>query len=302
MNLALATLEQGLIYAILAMGVYISFKILNTPDMTVEGSFPFGALITASLLLRGVHPVVATLIAMVLGVIPGMISAILAIKLKIMELLAGILTMTMMYSINLRLNGKPNVPFTKSENIFSLIDLGNSYLNKIVILLVVVILLKILLDRFFKTKMGYMLITTGDNETLVKALGESANKYKILGLGLANGLVALSGSLFAQSLKFGDTQMGIGVLVIALASIIIGDTLFRERNISGTTRAIMGAVIYKVIGTLAIEAGLSPHDLKLTNGIIVIGFIAYNNSYAHIKKQFTGGRKDAEDNKLEEGI
>ncbi|MFB0972368.1 MAG: ABC transporter permease, partial [Neofamilia sp.] len=106
MNLALATLEQGLIYAILAMGVYISFKILNTPDMTVEGSFPFGALITASLLLRGVHPVVATLIAMVLGVIPGMISAILAIKLKIMELLAGILTMTMMYSINLRLKGK----------------------------------------------------------------------------------------------------------------------------------------------------------------------------------------------------
>ncbi len=293
MNLALATLEQGLIYSILAMGVYISFKILNTPDMTVEGSFPFGALLTANLLLRGVNPVLATLIAMFVGVIPGIISAVLAIKLRIMELLAGILTMTMMYSINLRLNGKPNVPFTKSENIFTLIDFGNTYLNKIVILLFIVVLLKFLIDRFFKTKMGYMLITTGDNETLVKALGESANKYRILGLGMANGLVSLSGSLFAQSLKFGDTQMGIGVLVIALASIIIGDTLFRDKNITGTTRALMGAIMYKIIGTLAIEAGLSPHDLKLINGLIVIGFIAYNNSYSQIKKQLTGGRKNA---------
>lgn len=302
MNLALATLEQGLIYAILAMGLFISFKILNTPDLTVEGSFPFGALLTASLILRGVNPIFATILATILGVIPGMFSAILAIKLKIMELLAGILTMTMMYSINLRLNGKPNVPFTKSENIFTLIDLGNSYLNKIVILLIIVVLLKLILDRFFKTKMGYMLITTGDNETLVSALGESANKYRIIGLGMANGLVALSGSLFAQSLKFGDTQMGLGVLVIALASIIIGDTLFRGRNISGTSRAIMGAIVYKVIGTLAIEAGLSPHDLKLINGIIVIGFIAYNNSYIHIKNQLLGGSKDVRDKKLEKGI
>ncbi len=302
MNLALATLEQGLIYAILAMGLFISFKILNTPDLTVEGSFPFGALLTASLILRGVNPIFATILATILGVIPGMFSAILAIKLKIMELLAGILTMTMMYSINLRLNGKPNVPFTKSKNIFTLIDLGNSYLNKIVILLIIVVLLKLILDRFFKTKMGYMLITTGDNETLVSALGESANKYRIIGLGMANGLVALSGSLFAQSLKFGDTQMGLGVLVIALASIIIGDTLFRGRNISGTSRAIMGAIVYKVIGTLAIEAGLSPHDLKLINGIIVIGFIAYNNSYIHIKNQLLGGSKDVRDKKLEKGI
>ncbi|NLD18381.1 MAG: ABC transporter permease, partial [Tissierellia bacterium] len=296
------TLEQGLIYAILAMGLFISFKILNTPDLTVEGSFPFGALLTASLILRGVNPILATILATILGVIPGMFSAILAIKLKIMELLAGILTMTMMYSINLRLNGKPNVPFTKSKNIFTLIDLGNSYLNKIVILLIIVVLLKLILDRFFKTKMGYMLITTGDNETLVSALGESANKYRIIGLGMANGLVALSGSLFAQSLKFGDTQMGLGVLVIALASIIIGDTLFRGRNISGTSRAIMGAIVYKDIGTLAIEAGLSPHDLKLINGIIVIGFIAYNNSYIHIKNQLLGESKDVRDKKLEKGI
>lgn len=296
MNLALATLEQGLIYAILAMGLYISFKILNIPDLTVEGSFSFGALLTASLLLNGVNPVLATFLALIFGVIPGIISAVLAIRLRIMELLAGILTMTMMYSVNLRLNGKPNVPFTKSENIFTLLDFGNPYLNKIVVLLIAVITLKLLLDWFFKTKMGYMLITTGDNDTLVKALGESSNKYRIIGLGMANGLVSLSGSLFAQSVKFGDTQMGIGVLVIALASIIIGDTLFKGRNISGTTRAIMGAIVYKVIGTLAIEAGLSPHDLKLVNGVIVIGFIAYNNSYEHIKTKLMGGRKDARNN------
>lgn len=292
MNLALATLEQGLIYAVLAMGVYISFKILKTPDMTAEGSFTFGALLTANLLLRGVHPIPVTMIAMVLGVIPGIISAILAIKLRIAELLAGILTMTMMYSINLRINGKPNVPFTKSNNIFALVDFGNNYINKIVILIIIGLIIKFLLDKFFKTKMGYMLITTGDNESLVKALGESSDKYRILGLGIANGLVALSGSLFAQSLKFGDTQMGIGVLVIALASIIIGDTIFREKKLAGTTRALIGALIYKIIGTLAIEAGLSPHDLKLINGIIVIGFIAYNNSYSQIKKQI-GGKKSA---------
>lgn len=286
MNLALASLEQGLIYAVLAMGVYISFRILGVPDMSVEGTFPMGALLTASLLLKGVNPILATAAALVVGVLPGIVAALLAIKLKIMSILAGILTMTMLYSVNLRINGRPNVPFTKSENIFNLIDVGNPYINRVIILIIIVILLKLILDWFFKTKMGYMLITTGDNETLVKTLGESADKYKVIGLAMANGLVALSGSLFAQSLKFADTQMGQGVLVIAMASIIIGETLFKERNIKGTLRAIVGAILYKIIGALALEAGLNPNDLKMINAVIVIVFIAYNNSYASIKRMF----------------
>ncbi len=287
MNLALASLEQGLIYAVLAMGIFISFRILGVPDMSVEGTFPMGALMTAFLLLNGVNPILATLAALVVGVLPGIVAALLAIKLKIMSILAGILTMTMLYSVNLRINGRPNVPFTKSNNIYGLIDVGNPYINRVIILIIIVVLLKLLLDWFFKTKMGYMLITTGDNETLVKTLGESADKYKIIGLGMANGIVALSGSLFAQSLKFADTQMGQGVLVIALASIIIGETLFKERNIKGTLRAIVGAIIYKIIGALALEAGLNPNDLKMINAVIVIVFIAYNNSYGDIKKMLT---------------
>ena len=287
MNLALASLEQGLIYAVLAMGIFISFRILGVPDMSVVGTFPMGALMTAFLLLNGVNPILATLAALVVGVLPGIVAALLAIKLKIMSILAGILTMTMLYSVNLRINGRPNVPFTKSNNIYGLIDVGNPYINRVIILIIIVVLLKLLLDWFFKTKMGYMLITTGDNETLVKTLGESADKYKIIGLGMANGIVALSGSLFAQSLKFADTQMGQGVLVIALASIIIGETLFKERNIKGTLRAIVGAIIYKIIGALALEAGLNPNDLKMINAVIVIVFIAYNNSYGDIKKMLT---------------
>lgn len=282
MNLVLTTLEQGFIYGILAMGVYLSFKILNIPDMSVEGTFPLGALFSSFLLLKGVNPILATFFTIFVGIIPGIISALLSIRLKIIPILAGILTMTMLYSVNLRINGSPNVPITKANRIFDIISTGNSYVDKILVLLSIVIVVKILIDWFLSTKMGYMLITTGDNEDLVKALGESPEKYKIIGLALANGLVALSGSLFAQSMRVADSQMGVGSLVTALASIIIGDTLFRTKKIKGTNRAVLGAIIYKIIGTLAIEMGLNPHDLKLINGLIVIIFIAYNNSYGKI--------------------
>lgn len=293
MNLALSSLEQGLIYSILAMGVYISFKILRIADMSVEGSFPLGALFTASLLLKDVNPLIVTILALFIGMIPGIIASGLTIKIKTTPLLSGILTMTMFYSINLRIAGKPNVPFSKSENIFNLIKTGNSYLDRIIVLIIIVAILKLILDWFFRTKIGYMLFTTGDNETLVKSLGESPEKYKVIGLAMANGLVALSGSLFAQSMKFADIQMGIGILVISLASIIIGDTIFRNKPIKGTTRAILGAILYKIIGALAIEAGLNPHDLKLVNSLIVIIFIAYNNNYMKIIKAITSGGKNA---------
>lgn len=295
MNLVLSSLEQGLIYAVLAMGVYLSFKILNIPDMTVEGSFPLGALVTAFLLLMGVNPIIATIAAFIVGLIPGIVSAVLSIRLKILPLLSGILTMTMLYSINLRINGRPNVPFTKVDNIYSSIKTGNEYYDRIIILLIIVVFLKLVLDWFFSTKAGYMLTVTGDNESLVTNLGESPNKYKVIGLALANGLVALSGSLFSQSVKFADTQMGIGVLVIALASLIIGDTVFRNREIKGSTRAIIGAIAYKIIGALALEVGLNAQDLKLVNALIVIIFIAYNNSYGKLREKILGGRSNAKD-------
>lgn len=294
MNLILSTLEQGLIYSVLAMGVFISYKILKIADMTVEGSFPLGGLLTALLLVNGVNPILAMAITFFIGLIPGIISAIISIKLKINALLSGILTMTMLYSINLRINGKPNVAFTKANTIYDLSLTQNSYVDKIIILLVIVLVLKLIFDWFFKTKMGYMLTVTGDNKSLVRGLGENPNKFTILGLGLANAMAALSGSLFAQSVNFADTQMGIGTMVISLASIIIGFTLFRNLTMKGTTRAIMGAIVYKIIGTLAIELGLNPNDLKMINSLIVIVFILYNNSYGNIKDRLRL-RKEAKD-------
>lgn len=280
MNLIMTTLEQGLIYALLATGVYVTFKILNIADLTVEGTFPMGALITAGLIGAGVNPLIATLIACLIGTIPGLISALLTIKLKIDNLLAGILTMTMLYSINLKLNGRSNVPISNSQSIFNILNTGNSYVDRLIILVIIVVVGKLALDLFMKTKMGYMLIVTGDNKSLVKSLGQNPNKYTIIGLMIANAYVALSGSLLAQSMRFADLQMGTGIIVIALASVIIGLTTFRNTDINGSTRAIIGAIIYKIIGTLAIQAGLNPNDLKLINALIVIVFISYNNFYA----------------------
>lgn len=279
MNLLMTTIEQGLIYALLGTGVYITFRILKISDLTVEGTFPMGALITAGLISSGVNPYLATLIASLAGMIPGLISALLAIKLKIDNLLAGILTMTMMYSINLKVNGRSNVPISDAKSIFNIIDTGNPYVDRLIVLVVIVIIGKLALDLFMKTKMGYMLIVTGDNKSLVRSLGQEPDKYTIIGLMIANAYVALSGSLLAQSMKFADAQMGAGVIVIALASVIIGLTTFRNTDLNGSTRAIIGAIIYKIIGTLAIQAGLNPNDLKLVNGLIVIAFIAYNNYY-----------------------
>lgn len=282
MSLIYLSLEQGLIYAILAMGLYITFNILKIADMTTEGSFPLGALVSAGLILKGVNPVLVSLIAFFIGIIPGAFSAYLSSKIRIMPLLSGILTMTMLYSINLRINGKSNIVFSKENNIFSLINVGNEDISRIVLLFIIVFIIKFIIDLFLKTKAGYMLLVTGDNESLVKSLGQNPDKYKYIGLGLANGLIALSGSLFAQSVKFSDLQMGIGVIVIALASVIIGDSVFKKLNIKGTSRAILGAVIYKLIGALALEVGLEANDLKLINALIVIVFIAYNNYYGKI--------------------
>ena len=271
MNLLMTSLEQGLIFAILAMGVFLTYKVLDIADLSVEGTFPFGAFIFARFITMGVNPLVSTLLAFCFGTLAGLMTSVLFIKLKIKPLLAGILTMTMLYSINLRINGKANIPLFSYDSVF---DLGPSLL----VLLVMVFVIKVLLDQFLKTETGYLLIATGDNETLVRSLGANSNKYKIIGLMLANGLVALSGALMAQMQGFVDITMGSSIIVVALASIIIGDTVRKNSSIlKNTTRAILGAVIYKIMGGIAIDLGLAPTDLKAISAIIVIVFIAYNN-------------------------
>ena len=294
MSLIITSLEQGLIFAILAMGVFITYKVLDISDLSVEGTFPFGAFIFARFITMGFSPIVSTLLAFCFGSLAGLMTSILFIKLKIKPLLAGILTMTMLYSLNLRINGKANIPLFSYDSVF---DLGSTLL----VLGILVLVIKVLLDQFLKTETGYLLIATGDNETLVKSLGSSSNKYKILGLMLANGLVALSGALMAQYQGFADITMGASIIVVALASIIIGDTIKKNSSIiKNTTRAILGAVIYKIMGGIAIDLGLAPTDLKAISAIIVIVFIAYNNfevDLLGIKKLKEGRKSHAKNTK-----
>lgn len=287
MNLIFTTIEQGLIYTILGIGVYLTYKILDIADLSVDSTFPFGALLFAKFATMGVDPILGTIGTFVIGTLTGLTAALLCIKLKIKPLLAGILNMTIFYSINLRLNGRANVPLSGSKVVFDYFTTGNKYIDRIIVMVVIVAVVKILVDKYLRTESGYMLVATGDNKALVRSLGESADKYIIIGLMLSNGLVSLSGALLTQSQKFADMQMGPGTIVIALASIIIGDTIFRYRNIKGTTRVLMGAIIYKAINAIALEAGLQPSDFKMVTGIIVVLFIAYNNGYAHwqIKKR-----------------
>lgn len=278
MNLALSTFEQGLIYAVLAMGLYLSYKVLDIADLSVEGTFPFGALLFAKLSFMGVSPILSMVVIFFGGSLAGLFTALLFIKLKIKPLLAGILTMTVMYSVNLRLNDKANVSLTGRPRVYDMLTTGNAYVDRIIVLLIIVVIIKIALDWYMQTEQGYLLQATGDNETFVTSLGQNANLMKAIGLMLSNGLIALSGSLMAQTMKFSDITFGTGIIVIALASIIIGDTFLKSQDrIKGTTRAIIGAIIYKIIGTVALRLGLRPQDLKMVNGAIVILFIAYNN-------------------------
>jgi len=270
-SLVMTSIEQGLIFAVLAIGVFLTYKVLDISDLSVEGTFPMGAFVFAKLISMGIDPITSTLMGFVFGSLAGLLTALLYIKLKIQPLLAGILTMTILYSVNLRINGRANIPLFSYDSIF---DIGPS----LIVLIVIVLIIKIVLDQFLKTEAGYLLIATGDNETLVKSLGVDSNKYKLIGLMLANGFVGLSGALMAQMQGFADITMGSSIIVVALASIIIGDTIRKSSNkIKGTTRAILGAIAYKIIGGIAIDLGLSPTDLKAISAIIVIVFIAYNN-------------------------
>ncbi|WP_352418812.1 ABC transporter permease [Proteiniborus sp.] len=287
-SLIVTSMEQGLIFAVLAMGVVLTYKVLDMADLSVEGTFPFGAFVFAKFVSMGLNPILSTLMAFCFGTLAGLFTATLFIKLKIKPLLAGILTMTVLYSVNLKINGKANIPLFSYGSIF---NLGST----IAVLILIVLLLKIIIDQFLKTETGYLLIATGDNESLVKSLGENSNKYKVIGLMIANGLVALSGALMAQIQGFADITMGSSIIVVALASIIIGDTIKRNSyKFKNTTRSIVGALIYKLIGGIAIDLGLNPTDLKAISAIIVIAFISYNNFATNILmcKKNKGGEKN----------
>lgn len=260
-----ATIEQSLIFAIMVLGVYISFRILNFPDMTVDGTFPLGAAISAKLLTLGVNPYLTLLVALISGAAAGAITGLIHVKLKVKDLLAGILIMTALYSVNLRVMGKSNIPLFEEDNIF------NTEYSMMITIVVLILISKFLLDYLLKTKFGFALKALGDNENLIVSLGLNEEKYKIYGLMIANAFVAFSGAVLAQYQGFADVGMGTGIIVIGLASIIIGDTLFgKRRRLAGTTIVIIGSILYRGVIAVTLSMGMDASDLKLITSVIVI--------------------------------
>ena len=260
-----ATIEQSLIFAIMVLGVYISFRILNFPDMTVDGTFPLGAAISAKLLTLGVNPYLTLLVALVAGAVAGAVIGLIHVKLKVKDLLAGILVMTALYSVNLRVMGKSNIPLFEEDNIF------NTEYSMMITIVVLILISKFILDYLLKTKFGFALKALGDNENLIVSLGLNEEKYKIYGLMIANSFVAFSGAVLAQYQGFADVGMGTGIIVIGLASIIIGDTLFgKRRRLAGTTIVIIGSILYRGVIAVTLSMGMDASDLKLITSVIVI--------------------------------
>ena len=260
-----ATIEQSLIFAIMVLGVYISFRILNFPDMTVDGTFPLGAAISAKLLTLGVNPYLTLLVALVAGAAAGAVTGLIHVKLKVKDLLAGILVMTALYSVNLRVMEKSNIPLFEEDNIF------NTEYSMMITIVVLILISKFLLDYLLKTKFGFALKALGDNENLIVSLGLNEEKYKIYGLMIANSFVAFSGAVLAQYQGFADVGMGTGIIVIGLASIIIGDTLFgKRRKLAGTTIVIIGSILYRGVIAVTLSMGMDASDLKLITSVIVI--------------------------------
>ncbi|HEX3032243.1 MAG TPA: ABC transporter permease [Bacillota bacterium] len=267
------TLEQGLMYAIMVLGVYLTYRILDYADLSVDGSFTMGAAIAAALIAKEYNPWLATGLAFAGGGLAGIFTGVLHTKFKITPLLSGILTMTALYSVNLRIMGQPNISMLNSRTIltdFAKLPLMADYATLAVSFLTVV-LVGLLVYLFLQTEIGLALRATGDNELMIKSQGVNTDTMKILGLALSNGLVAFSGSYVAQSQQFADVSMGIGMIVAGLASVIIGEVLIGSSSIGRTVVAVLcGGVIYRVIISIVLQLGLKATDLKLLTAVIVI--------------------------------
>lgn len=266
-ELIISTLSQGMIFAIAALGIFITFRILDFPDLSVDGSFTTGAAISAIAIKNGVHPAIAILMSIAGGMTAGAVTGVLHVKLKITNILSGIIVMIGLYSINLRIMGKSNIHLFDVDHMFS--NINN--IQKLMIVMLFVIALKLAMDMFFTTEKGYVLKALGENENFVTSLGFDLGKYKILGLVLANGCVALSGSLYAQYQGFSDVGMGTGLIVSGLASIVIGEILLKKITfINVTTVVVIGSLIYRMILSVSLKMGLNASDLKLITAIIMI--------------------------------
>ncbi|PRR81125.1 ABC transporter permease [Clostridium vincentii] len=280
MDLVVNILEQASLFGLVAMGVYITYKILDFPDLSVEGSYPLGASIVAILLVNGVNPWVATFVALLGGAGAGFLTAFLHVKLKITNLMSGILVMMGLYSINLTIMGKSNTPLFNTEHIFKL------NISPLIIAAIILVAFKVLQDIFMKTKLGFLLFAVGDNEQVVTSLGVNKGNIKILGLMVSNALVALAGALTAQYQGYADVGMGTGVVVKGLACVIIGTSLIgRISFIKSTSQVIIGTIIYYGAISLALKLGLSPNLLNLLTAVVIVVALCSESNIFKMKKK-----------------
>ncbi len=276
MDFVITIVEQGLIYGILALGVYITYKILDSPDLTTDGSFPLGAAVTAALITKGANPYLTLLAAFAAGALAGVCTGLIHVKGKVRDLLSGIIMMTALWTINLRIAGTSNVPLFSKETIFKNSFLENlipesiqSYTTLIVVIILTVIT-KLILDFYMNSRSGFLLRAVGDNDKLVTALAKDEGNMKILGLAIANGLIALSGCIFCQEERVFEISMGTGAVVIGLASVIIGTSLFRGFTFMKATAAvILGSILYKACTAIAMR-NFEPQDMKFITAALFL--------------------------------
>ena len=271
----LGAVEIGLIFSLVALGVYISFRLLRFPDLTVDGSFPLGGAVCAILISTGTNPWLATLAATAAGALAGLVTGWLNVKLKIMDLLASILMMIALYSVNLRIMGGPNVPLINDTTLFTLLQPESipDYVARPMVLFVVVVLAKLALDWFFATERGLAIRATGSNARMARAQGVNTGAMVLLGMAISNALVGLAGALFAQTQGGSDISMGIGTIVIGLAAVIVGESILPSwRIVYATLAVIVGAIVYRFFIAAALNSdfiGLKAQDLNLVTAALV---------------------------------
>lgn len=296
MNLIVSSIGQGLLWALLGLGLYLTFRILNFADMTVEGTFPLGAAVAVANLAHGMSPYLATFLALIAGMSAGLVTGLLYTKGKIPILLAGILTMTAIYSINLRIMGGSNISLIGKKTLLNNEFLKSlpQYFNSVVLGIIVVAIITIILVFFLNTDFGQAFIATGDNPKMAKSLGIHTDSMVIIGLMLSNGIVALCGALIAQNNGYADINMGIGTIVIALASIIIGEVAFGELTLNQRLVAVtLGSIIYRLILLVVLQLGFSANDLNLISSIVlaICMMLPQLEKIVHLKKPIERGVK-----------
>ena len=282
MTLFIGILEQGFIYGIMALGAYITYNILDFPDLTVDGSFPLGAAVTVALISRGVNPYLTFPIAALCGALAGMCTGLIHVKGKVRDLLSGIIMMTALYTINYRIAGKSNVPMFSMKTAFdndfiNSLPAGLTPVRSLLVILIVSLACKFLLDAYLCTRSGFLLRAVGDNDMLVTSLAKNNGTVKIIGLAIANGLVALGGSVMCQQQRFFDLSMGTGTVVICLASVIIGTSVFKNVTfLKPTTAVLLGSIFYKACVAIAMNVGFQATDMKLIMAVLFLVILIVN--------------------------